>query len=353
VNEAILRTETLTVGYPRRQRTGGNTAVLNGLSLSIGQGELVCLLGPNGAGKSTLLRTIGGMQRPLAGEVWLEDKNVHRVAPRELARTLAVVLTERLSTSLLTVYEIVSIGRHPHTDWRGTLTARDHDAVRRAIEIVHVETFIDRQLSELSDGERQRVMLARALAQEPRLLILDEITAFLDLPRRVEIMQLLRDLAHEYGQAILMSTHDLELAMRHADSVWLCSGGGQLSVGAPEELVWNGAFERAFRDEGLVFETERGTFTTRRSSAGLVRVVGTGVHAVWTGRALERLGYEIVQSAMNGEPEVEVHVAGNSISWTVRVGAAERRMDTLGELLAHVRTSAPRQIIASERIGRR
>jgi iron complex transport system ATP-binding protein len=337
VNEAILRTDALTVGYPRRQRTGRETAVLSGLSLAIRQGELVCLLGPNGAGKSTLLRTIGGMQRPLAGEVWLDDKNVHRVGPRELARTLSVVTTERLSTNLLTVYEIVSIGRHPHTDWRGTLAARDHDAIRRAIETVHVEAFIGRQLSELSDGERQRVMLARALAQEPRLLILDEITAFLDLPRRVAIMQLLRELTHERGQAILMSTHDLELAMRHADSVWLCSGG-QLSVGAPEELVWNGVFERAFRDEGLAFDTERGTFTTRRSSSGMVRVVGTGVHAAWTGRALERLGYEVVQSAMNGEPEVEVHVAGDRVSWTVRAGAAVHRLDTLGELLTHVRT---------------
>jgi iron complex transport system ATP-binding protein len=338
VSGPILRTTALTVGYPRRQRTAGDTVILNDLSLSIGAGELVCLLGPNGAGKSTLLRTIGGMQRPLAGEVWLEDKNVHRVAPRELARILSVVLTERLSTSLLTVYEIVSIGRHPYTDWRGTLTERDHAAIRKAIETVHVEAFIARQLSELSDGERQRVMLARALAQEPRLLILDEITAFLDLPRRVEIMHLLRGLAHEHAYAILMSTHDLELAMRHADSVWLCAGG-QLSVGAPEELVWNGTFERAFQDEGLAFDAERGTFAARRASAGMVRVVGTGVHAAWTGRALERLGYEVVQSALNGEPEVEVHVAGDSVSWTVRVGAAVHRLDTLGELFNHVRSA--------------
>jgi iron complex transport system ATP-binding protein len=338
MSDAILRTQALTVGYRRRHKTGSDTVVLNDLSLSIGRGELVCLLGPNGAGKSTLLRTIGGMQRPVAGEVWLEDKNVHRVAPRELARILSVVLTERLSTSMLTVYEIVSIGRHPHTDWRGTLTARDHDAIRKAIELVHVESFIGRQLGELSDGERQRVMLARALAQEPRLLILDEITAFLDLPRRVEVMHLLRELAHDRGYAILMSTHDLELAMRHADSVWLCSGG-QLSVGAPEELVWTGTFERAFRDEGLAFDTDRGTFTTRRSSSGALRVVGTGVHATWTGRALERLGYDIVQSTRNGEPEVEVHLSGDSISWTVRIGAAVHRLDTLSELLAHVRAS--------------
>jgi iron complex transport system ATP-binding protein len=145
--------------------------------------------------------------------------------------------------------------------------------------------------------------------------------------RGPERVQLLRDLAHEHGQAILMSTHDLELAMRHADSVWLCSGG-QLSVEALEELVWNGTFERAFQDEGLAFDAERGTITARRSSSGVVRVVGTGVHAAWTGRALERIGYEVVQSAMNGEPEVEVHLRGDRISWTVRVGAAVHRLDT-------------------------
>jgi iron complex transport system ATP-binding protein len=334
VTTPLLRTEALSVGYrgPRRR----DIVVSDGLSLSLRDGELVCLIGPNGAGKSTLLRTVGGMQRPLSGRVWLDGKDVHALPPRALARTVSVVLTERPPASLMNVYQIVSVGRHPHTDWRGTLTETDHDAVRQAIDTVKVRAFIDRQLHELSDGERQRVMLARALAQEPRLMILDEITAFLDLPRRVEIMHLLRDLAHEGGRAVLLSTHDLELALRHADTVWLCAPGGRVIVGPPEELVWNGAMQDVFAGEGLSFDMERGSFITRHANRGVVSVRGQGHHAMWTGRALERHQFEVVHSPANGWPEVDVHVSGTQVSWTLRAGSTTRQIASLPELLEQV-----------------
>lgn len=335
MNAPTLRVDHLSAGY--RQPTGQDAVVIEDASAAVRSGELVCLLGPNGAGKSTLLRTMSGMQRPLAGQVLLDGMDVHAIPPRELARTLSLVLTERPSTSLLTVYEIVSIGRHPHTDWRGTLTSRDHAVVRHAIETVNAQALIGRYLSELSDGERQRVMLARALAQEPRLLILDEITAFLDLPTRVEIMHVLRELAYERGHAVLLSTHDLELALRHADAVWLCPGDRKVTIGLPEELVWNGAFERAFATGGLRFDAERGAFTVSRAPRGTVSVRGTGIHAHWTRRALQRLDLEVVSSSRNGWPEVEVHTVGLQLSWTLRAGPITRHVATLSELLDSVR----------------
>jgi iron complex transport system ATP-binding protein len=343
VTGPLLRTEALSVGYRGRRRR--DIVVIDGVSLSLREGELVCLIGPNGAGKSTPLRTVAGMQRPLGGQVWLDGKDVHTLSPRELARTVSVVLTERLPASLLTVYQIVSVGRHPYTDWRGTLTPHDHDVIRKAIESVNAQAFIGRQLNELSDGERQRVMLARALAQEPRLLILDEITAFLDLPRRVEIMHLLRELAHQDGHAVLLTTHDLELALRHADTVWLCAAGGRLTVGPPEELVWNGALEHVFASEGLYFDRERGSFTMRNAHRGVVSVRGTGHYATGTARALERLRFEVVESSADGWPEVDVHVSGTQVSWTLRVGSRTYQIGTLTELLDRVRedlVSAPR-----------
>jgi iron complex transport system ATP-binding protein len=168
--------------------------VTEGIDVSLRAGELTCLLGPNGAGKSTLMRTIAGMQPPLAGSVHIEGRDVRLMSARELARVVSVVLTDRAATGMLSAYALVALGRHPHTNWLGKLTDADHAVVRQAMAITGAAEFADRLVTELSDGERQRVMVARALAQEPRTMVLDEITAFLDLPRRVEIMSMLGQL---------------------------------------------------------------------------------------------------------------------------------------------------------------
>ena len=184
-------------------------------------GELVCLLGPNGSGKSTLLRTIAGMQRPLAGSVELLGHDVRTRTPEWLARHLSIVLTEPIDAGALTARELVGLGRYPFTDWLGRLTAVDRERIDAAIAAVGAEAIADRRVRSLSDGERQRVLIARALAQEPKLVILDEPTAYLDLPRRIETLGLLRRLVRENGVSVLLSTHHLDLALSHADRVWL------------------------------------------------------------------------------------------------------------------------------------
>ena len=327
---SILELRGLAVGYlgPHKSRY----TVASGINLTLDAGELVCLLGPNGVGKSTLLRTLAGMQKPLAGEVLLSGSNLHEVAKFELARKLSVVLTERVTVGLLTAYEVVGLGRSPYTSWSGALAERDHVIIDQAIRAVGAEALAQRYVSELSDGERQKVMLARALAQEPRLMILDEITAFLDLPRRVEIMRILRDLAHRHGRAILLSTHDLELALSTADRVWLLPKNGALAAGAPEDLVLRGIFGAAFQSEGVRFDPEAGSFTTRSSFHSIVSLSGEGTPVRWTRRALERRGFQI-GSDVSLPTRVQVsHVDGAAV-WELSDDRSCQRLHSIEALL--------------------
>ncbi|PWH13077.1 MAG: ABC transporter ATP-binding protein [Anaerolineae bacterium] len=283
----MLTTSSLSIGY--------HHPLASNLNLELHPAELVCLIGPNGVGKSTLLRTLAGMEKPLAGTVWLQHDNLHHLPAMELAKRLAIVLTGRVESPLLTAYELVSLGRYPYTDWLGRLTARDEVAVRHAMHLTDTWRFQARPLAQLSDGERQKVMIARALAQEPKVLLLDEPTAFLDLPRRVDLLQLLRRLARETQTAILLSTHDLDLALRLADRLWLFSSNGTMEIGLPEALALNGAIARVFQSEGAYFDHAIGAFRVHQAIHGPLTLEGDGygITAAWTWRALERLGYEV------------------------------------------------------------
>jgi iron complex transport system ATP-binding protein len=288
----VVELADVTTGYEKgRDRAAVTTAI----RATLRTGELTCLLGPNGAGKSTLMRTIAGMQAPLGGTITVDGRPVAQMSAREVARVVSVVLTDRVVAGMLSAYALVALGRHPHTNWIGDLTDADHAAIRQAMLVTGAAEFADRLVSELSDGERQRVMVARALAQDPRIMVLDEITAFLDLPRRVEIMTVLRRLAHEFNRAVLLSTHDLDLALRAADRIWLLPKGGTLSIGAPEDLVLSGAFGRAFANEGIQFDAALGSFHMRTTCRGEIAVRGSGIARIWTVRAVERAGYRVVE----------------------------------------------------------
>jgi iron complex transport system ATP-binding protein len=337
MNESLLKLQNLSIGYFQGRRS--RAVIAEGLSVSLHSAELVCLLGPNGAGKSTLMRTIAGMQAPLEGQALLLGEDIHRLKARELARRLSVVLTERVSVGILSAYALVALGRHPHTNWSGTLTDQDHDVVRRAMQTVGAEDLAHRPVGELSDGERQKVMVARALAQEPEVMILDEVTAFLDLPRRVEIMRLLREIAHREGKSILLSTHDLDLALRSADRIWLLSKGGALQVGAPEELVLSGAFAEAFASEGVSFDERRGAFKiTERHEAGEVKVTGEEIGALWTARALERCGFSVAENGGGAALSVEVSRQDKQITWLLNAGGQRQSYSSLADLLGRLKS---------------
>lgn len=321
-----LTTHSLSIGY-------GARVIAARLNLELRAGELACLVGPNGVGKSTLMRTLAGMQAPLAGQVQIEGEDTHQLPAIELAKRLAVVLTERVEVGNLSAYALAALGRHPYTDWRGALTGHDEAVVRAALTQVGAAPLAARPVNELSDGERQRVMIARALAQEPQVLLLDEPTAFLDLPRRVDVLHLLATLARERQCAVLLSTHDLDLALRVADCLWLMAPNGALTTGMPEELALHGALAANFRSEGIEFDNAAGTFKIKRQSCGPIALFGEGLPAQWTARALERIGYE-VRWAEAGLP-LRVEVQGDV--WRINGAQSPRTVNSLTALIEQVR----------------
>lgn len=251
----MLTLQKLEPGY-----AGPRGAVLRALDVETAGGRFVCVLGRNGAGKSTLMRTICGLQKALSGTVILEGQDVAAMRAAMRARSIAVVLTERVSSPALTVEDVVGLGRQPFTDWQGRLSGEDRARVAEALEAAGAHGFSRRLFDDLSDGERQRVMIARAIAQAPKLMVLDEITAFLDLPGRVETMALLRDHARTTGTTILLSSHDLDLSLQLADEVWLLDGMGALEVGSPQELIAAGHIARAFDTASVRFSARLGRF---------------------------------------------------------------------------------------------
>ncbi len=327
----VLQTHDLTIGY--RYGRKKPRIVAGGLNVTLRQGELVCLLGPNGAGKSTLLRTMAGLQPPLHGRISLHGDDLTRLTPAQIARRLSIVLTERVDAGAMTVYGLVALGRHPYTNWAGQLRGEDEVVVRWALTAVGAADLAGRQVNTLSDGERQKVMIARALAQEPALILLDEPTAYLDLPRRVEIMRILRQLARQEGRAILLSTHDLELALRLADQLWLMAADGSLQTGMPEDLVLSGAFGRTFPSDGVTFDRQTGSFRLLEQPIGRIDLAGNGAGAFWTMRALERAGFAVDRGLNGASVQVEVLHGDGRYCWRLKIDGQSRACPSLQELL--------------------
>lgn len=227
-----IHLDRLYIGYA--QKKDSIRTVAADINATAQAGMLTCLLGRNGAGKSTLLQTITGRLRPLAGEVTYDDISIAALSPRQRARMVSIVLTRQPSDVAITTQELVALGRHPYTNYFGTLSAQDRHYVADAMEKTHISHLARRPIAQLSDGERQRALIAKALAQQTPVIILDEPTAFLDYPGRIDTMTLLRDLAHGEGKTILLATHDWELALRHADTLWLLAEQG-LTTDRPSE----------------------------------------------------------------------------------------------------------------------
>lgn len=344
MNDAVIVGKALSVGY--YQGRGKTKTVLSDLDLQLHRGEFTCLMGPNGAGKSTLLRTLAGAQTMLGGTVTIGGVALHDMTKRALARCLSVVLTDRLLVGNLSVYELIGLGRFPYTGLRGRLTPRDHRAVRWAIQATHLTDLAQEPVAELSDGQRQRVLIARALVQEPEFLLLDEPTAFLDLPTRVEITGLLRRLARQTGLAVLMSTHDLDLALRTADTLWLLTEAGRFVCGAPEDLVLNGVFEETFVGTTLAFDREVGGFRYKQEQGTYVLMEADALPGLWMRRALERAGYRVTTSPHNGSASVKIAALTDAASdatpdWQVECPEGTHRYDKIGAVIDHLRYHVP------------
>jgi len=316
----LLTTQNLSIGYSKKGKTNTVQSTLN---LKLSAGELVCLIGPNGSGKSTLLRTLTGLQKPLAGKTLIDGKEILKLKQREKALLIALVLTERVDMENATVYNLVSLGRHPHSNWWGNISTIEDKIIRQAIEMVHLGHKMFHPINELSDGEKQRAMIAKALAQDTPIIMLDEPTAHLDLPNRVEIMLLLHKLAHETKKAIILSTHELDLALQAADRIWLMSNENNgIECGVPEDLVFNGSFNHVFESKSYFFNAANGNFSMNYPMNRKVWVSGDKTRMYWTLRALARAGFMVVEDA-------EIQISVTETGWEIK----ENCFKTIEELL--------------------
>jgi len=252
----ILSTSNLNIGYKTKKAT---VPIAENLNLNLSSGKLISLIGANGIGKSTLLRTITGIQQPLSGNVFLSEKNINTYNSLELAQNLSVVLTEKLPPSNLSVFELVALGRQPYTNWIGTLTPTDIEKVQEAMQLTQIEHLASKKHYEISDGQLQKVLIARALAQDTPLIILDEPTTHLDLLHKVSLFKLLKKLTNETQKCILFSTHDIDLAIQLSDEMIIMTPETVVQD-QPCNLISNGSFATLFKDEHIVFDAEKGKF---------------------------------------------------------------------------------------------
>lgn len=287
MTQETIHIDALSIGYREKENS---KVVAEGMCATIHGGELTCLLGANGVGKSTLLRTLSAFQPRLGGKIEVLGKDLSTYTHQELSTLISVVLTEKCEVRNLTVEELIGLGRSPYTGFWGTLDSKDEEIVREAISLVKIEHLAQRMVHTLSDGERQKAMIARALAQETPIIYLDEPTAFLDFPSKVEIMQLLHRLTRKVDKTIFLSTHDLELALQIADKVWLMDQTHGLSVGTPEDLALGGRLGSFFARKGIVFDVETGLFRIENDYVETIRLVGSGPKYAMARKALQRNG---------------------------------------------------------------
>ncbi|MFT4170164.1 MAG: ABC transporter ATP-binding protein [Dysgonomonas sp.] len=308
--QKTIELQNLSIGYITKKE---RKVVAEGITANIHSGELTCLLGANGIGKSTLLRTLSAFQPKLAGEVFVQGKEIASYTEKQLSTLLSVVLTEKCDVKNMSARELIGLGRSPYTGFWGTLTEDDKQMVDKAISLVKIENLANRMVDTLSDGERQKVMIAKALAQDTPIIFLDEPTAFLDFPSKVEIMQLLHRLSRKTNKTIFLSTHDLELALQIADKIWLIDKQSSVTIGTPEDLSLSGKLSSFFARKGIIFDEESGLFRVENSYNRKIRLSGHGQLYTMVRKALLRNGV-LADRIVESDDCIEVDNKNRSIS---------------------------------------
>ena len=256
IEHTVLKTTNLSVGYASKTQ---DRIIADKINVDLKKGKLTCLLGKNGVGKSTLLRTLSKMQPRLSGGIELENRNIDAYARNDLAKKISLVLTERIPTSNLTVFELIALGRQPYTNWIGKLDQEDMQQIHQAIEQSHLKSLVDQRCDELSDGQLQRAMICRALAQNTDIIILDEPTAHLDIQHKIETFKLLSNIARKLNRSILISTHEIQLATQMADELWLMTNN-KIITGEPKVLIESDKINLLFDSNSIIFDKESNQF---------------------------------------------------------------------------------------------
>lgn len=306
-SDHIIALDHMAIGYER------DHALLSKINLSVRSGEMVALIGRNGTGKSTLLKSMIGLIPLLEGTCYLDNEPLNTYDLRKRARKVSYVSSQISQLPSISVSELVAMGRMPHTGWMGKLGPEDRGMVERALAEVQMGSFMDRRLDQLSDGERQRAMIARAFVQDTPLMVLDEPTAFLDIPNKYELIRLLTGFRNG-GKSIVYSTHDLETAILHADKLWVIHQG-EILEGAPEDLGISGLITSLFDSSGITFDEESLRFKYAEQARGTIGLRGRSDHALlWTRSALDRLGFEVKD---DGDTQLEVIAKGAEYRWII------------------------------------
>ena len=285
--QKTIEIKDLAIGYSSKKE---KNIVADCINSDIYSGELTCLLGANGIGKSTLMRTLTAFQPKLSGHVFIQGKEIEEYTEKELATLVSVVLTERFDVKNMSSRELIGLGRSPYTGFWGSLSEKDNKIIDQAISLVKIENLASRMIHTLSDGERQKVMTAKALTQQTPIILLDEPTAFLDFPSKVEIMQLLHQLSRKTNKTIFLSTHDLELALQIADKIWLMDKENGIKIGIPEDLSMDGSLSHFFARKGIIFDQSTGLFRVENDCQKTIKMTGHGQLYAMVRKALLREG---------------------------------------------------------------
>ena len=331
-----IETTSLAIGYSNAR--GKKNCLNSNLNLQLKHGEVTSLLGSNGAGKSTLLRTLAGFQPELGGNIAIEGRDRSAIPQKELSRLIGVVLTERSMAGTLRVRELVSLGRHPYTGFFGMLKSRDHEIVDHAMQQVGIAHKADSYIAEISDGERQKAMIAKVLAQECPIILLDEPTAFLDITSRIELMILLRELAANGNKSILLSTHDIELALTLSDRLWMLKKHEGIVCGAPEDLVLDNSVGAYFGKENISFDTHTGRLAYKTNGEKHAYIESSGDKAYWLANAVKKLGYSLSDTPDGSTLTVKWDTPDSPITLRLPNGK-EATAASIGEMVEMVKAS--------------
>ncbi len=304
----------LTIGYRSRNLHG--TFAYGPINQNVRSGDLIAVIGRNGIGKSSLLRTMALLQNPLEGIVILQEKAGNSYSRNELAQVISYVSTETIGMHNFKVYELISLGRSPYTNWWGKLSTDDYRIIENAIDQTQIRNLSSKFMHQLSDGERQKVMIARALAQDTPFIILDEPTAFLDLPARYDILRLMNRLTLESEKTIIFSTHDLDIAMHEADRIWLMLNEGIVD-GAPEDLLFKQQFHKLFLNSPLEYDFQSDGFRLKKAVHQKIGLKGQKDYFDFTTKALKRIGFQVVDKDVENI-NIEVVSKSNEPEWILK-----------------------------------
>jgi len=288
----LLTTTGLTIGYSPEKNP---IRLQENINVTLNGGEIISLMGQNGVGKTTFIKTISGLLPPVSGEIKFGETSLQQLGTEKLAKKLSVVLTEKPSALNLTVLELITLGRQPYSSWLGMLSPKDKQAIDQAINDTKINYIAHKKLFELSDGQLQKAMIARALAQETEIILLDEPASHLDLPNKIEVMMLLRQIANS-GKGVLISTHDLQISNQLSDRLWLFNFNQPMKSGLPEDLILNGELEKTLYLQGYGYDMTTGMIQLSEMK-NAISVIGENPALFWTVQALKRNGYRITENA--------------------------------------------------------